>query len=141
MAPLKDMSLCIHGASLTCPAFQQLLWACLRALLERLGVQCFNMAIAGDLMVGRLSAASGSSQHGVVARSAPAVGMLTREALVPVCIKLAADSIVRCRIVSRGRATAVASDWGALEVFAGASIGATDPFTVVAAVDAQLKQL
>ena len=40
------------------------------------------------------------------------------------------------RLVSRGRGAA--SDFGALEVLAGASIAHTDPFRVAAALDAQL---
>ena len=45
------------------------------------------------------------------------------------------------RLVSRGRAGAAASDFGALEVFAGAAIAHTDPFTVIAALDMQLAAL
>lgn len=43
--------------------------------------------------------------------------------------------------MSRGRAGAAASDFGALEVFAGAAIAHTDPFAVVAALDMQLAAL
>jgi len=39
-----------------------------------------------------------------------------------------------CRIVSRGKLSSQASDFGGLEVFAGASIGHTDPFVVAAAL-------
>jgi hypothetical protein len=41
---------------------------------------------------------------------------------------------VVARIVSRGRLTSLASDFGGLEVFGGASIGHTDPFAVVEAL-------
>ena len=47
LAPQKDMAVCVRGSSLVCPAFQELLWACLRALLDQLGMQCFNLAVAG----------------------------------------------------------------------------------------------
>ena len=43
-----------------------------------------------------------------------------------------------CRIVSRGNLASKASDYGGLEVFGGASIGHTDPFDVIAAVDREL---
>ena len=43
-----------------------------------------------------------------------------------------------CRIASRGNLASKASDYGGLEVFGGASIGHTDPFDVIAAVDQQL---
>lgn len=43
-----------------------------------------------------------------------------------------------CRIASRGNLASKASDYGGLEVFGGASIGHTDPFDVIAAVDHQL---
>ena len=39
-----------------------------------------------------------------------------------------------CRIVSRGKLSSQASDFGGLEVFAGASIGHTDPFIVAEAL-------
>jgi len=42
------------------------------------------------------------------------------------------------RVVSRGRAASAASDYGCLEVFGGASIGHSDPFRVIEALDAQL---
>ncbi|GAX74398.1 hypothetical protein CEUSTIGMA_g1846.t1 [Chlamydomonas eustigma] len=42
------------------------------------------------------------------------------------------------RIVSRGRVGQVASDFGCLEVVGGASIGHTDPFRVMAAIDQEL---
>ena len=38
-----------------------------------------------------------------------------------------------CRIVSRGKLSSQASDFGGLEVFAGASIGHTDPFALATA--------
>lgn len=45
---------------------------------------------------------------------------------------------VVARLVSRGKLGSAASDFGGLEVFGGASIGHTDPFTVVQQLDAQL---
>jgi len=57
-------------------------------------------------------------------------------------LRLSADVLsggVQARIVSRGRAASAASDFGALEVFGGASIGHTDPWTVMGALDAELE--
>jgi len=48
---------------------------------------------------------------------------------------------VVARIVSRGKLTSVASDFGCLEVFGGASIGHTDPFVLVEQLDAQLSAM
>jgi hypothetical protein len=45
---------------------------------------------------------------------------------------------VMARLVSRGKLSSAASDFGGLEVFGGASIGHTDPFIVVQQLDAQL---
>jgi hypothetical protein len=45
---------------------------------------------------------------------------------------------VIARLVSRGKLSSAASDFGGLEVFGGASIGHTDPFIVVQQLDAQL---
>ncbi len=45
---------------------------------------------------------------------------------------------VMARLVSRGRLTSVASDYGCLEVVGGASIGHTDPFFIMQQLDVQL---
>jgi len=42
------------------------------------------------------------------------------------------------RLVSRGKLDSIASDFGGLEVFGGASIGHTDPYRVVEAINQQL---
>lgn len=39
------MELCVQGAGLACPGFQLLLYAALRALIDRLGVTNFNVGI------------------------------------------------------------------------------------------------
>lgn len=44
-------------------------------------------------------------------------------------------------MVSRGKLSNRASDFGGLEVFAGASIGHTDPYAVHAAVGRRLAEL
>jgi hypothetical protein len=45
------------------------------------------------------------------------------------------------RVVARGKLDSAASDFGGLEVLGGASIGHTDPYAVLAALDAQLAAL
>lgn len=45
------------------------------------------------------------------------------------------------RVVSRGKLSSQASDFGGLEVFGGASIGHTDPLRVIAAVDKRIGAL
>lgn len=49
------------------------------------------------------------------------------------------DSAPR-RVVSRGKLSNQASDYGGLEVFGGASIGHTDPWAVGRALDAVLQR-
>ena len=44
---------------------------------------------------------------------------------------------VTARVLSRGQLSSRASDYGALEVFGGASIGHTSPWTLAAALDAE----
>lgn len=46
-----------------------------------------------------------------------------------------------CRVLSRGKLSSQASDYGGLEVFGGASIGHTDPMAVLAALDKTLLRL
>lgn len=46
-----------------------------------------------------------------------------------------------CRIVSRGKLSNQASDFGGLEVFAGASIGHTDPFVVAAMLQQTMRDV
>lgn len=46
---------------------------------------------------------------------------------------------ITARIVSRGKLSSQASDFGALEVFGGASIGHTSPWCITAAIDEELR--
>ena len=69
------------------------------------------------------------------------VGLVVDDALwVPDAWPRGAAPVV-ARVVSRGALGAAASDFGGLEVFGGASIGHTDPWAVVAALDEQLALL
>jgi hypothetical protein len=54
---------------------------------------------------------------------------MNREKVRSVCLR---------RVVSRGNISSRSSDFGALEVFAGASIGHTDPYVVHAAISTRL---
>ena len=45
LVPTKDMELVVQGSGLSCPCFQYLLHAALRALIDRLGVATFNVGI------------------------------------------------------------------------------------------------
>ncbi|KAK9905646.1 hypothetical protein WJX75_003820 [Coccomyxa subellipsoidea] len=125
LAPTKDMELVVQGASLGCPCFQLLLHTALRALIDRLGVATFNVGIFNVCCSGDRNS------------SAPDVG----------ATMLAADGTgysrppILARIVSRGKSSSRASDYGGLEVFGKASIGNTDPYRVFAALQAQLQSL
>lgn len=103
-------------------------------MIDDLGCISFNLAVlniptdtfTGTVTNGQAGNGSGSSagvHGGAGARSA--AGAPPAQPVV-------------ARIVSRGKANSAASDFGALEVFGGASIGHTDPYAVIAAVDAQL---
>lgn len=72
---------------------------------------------------------SGLDQEGAAGCARPA--WLQQGPLAPVI----------ARVVSRGKLTSAASDFGGLEVFGGASIGHTDPFKVVAALEQRLQGL
>ena len=60
------------------------------------------------------------------------VFMFDLQQILPVYARMDhSDSFpTHCRIVSRGKLSNQASDFGGLEVFAGASIGHTDPFVL-----------
>jgi len=47
---------------------------------------------------------------------------------------------VVARLVSRGKVTSAASDYGALEVFTGASIGHTSPWRIAAKLDEEAQR-
>jgi hypothetical protein len=116
LCPWRDGELVVHGAALGCPAFAAALHAALRALLDGLGAQAFNVGIYGMRVPGAAGDGSGDSE------SVDASG--------------AARGPVVARVASRGRAADAASDFGGLEVFAGAAPGKTDPWAVAAALDA-----
>ena len=112
------MEVQIQGSSMTSPAFQRLLFTTLRALVDELGVSTFNASIHNM----QLSSGGGGSSGS----AAPQGGGVLRSRGMPLP--------VIARVVSRGRLSNQASDFGGLEVFGGASIGHTDPFRVAEAL-------
>ena len=66
MAPTKDMELCVQGRSLSCGAFQALLFAALRALIDGLGCATFNVGVY-NVACGRAVRTSNSKQPGTSA--------------------------------------------------------------------------
>ncbi|EIE23757.1 hypothetical protein COCSUDRAFT_63282 [Coccomyxa subellipsoidea C-169] len=123
LVPTKDMELVVQGSGLSCPCFQYLLHAALRALIDRLGVATFNVGIF-NIRYG--ADVKSSAPH--LAASVQAVDGSG-----------APQPPILARIVSRGKTSSRASDYGGLEVFGKASIGNTDPYRVFAALQAQLQ--
>jgi hypothetical protein len=112
------MEVQIQGSSMTSPAFQRLLFTTLRALVDELGVSTFNASIHNMQL-----SSSGGGSSGSAAPQGDGV-LRSRGMPLPVI----------ARVVSRGRLSNQASDFGGLEVFGGASIGHTDPFRVAEAL-------
>ena len=152
LAPMKDMEITILGDELTCPAFAGLLHGALRTLIDRLGALTFNVGI---LNISLAQDRAASQQQPIIARCEfPFVVYSKDELTAPaeLCPAFLADcsQIVfreetlrsySCRVVSRGSLSSQASDFGGLEVFGQASIGHTDPFVVIKALDAQMKSV
>lgn len=140
ISPVKDAEVVVVGDHLGCPAFKRALHCALRALVDRLGARTFNAALLNiDLGApppedGTLLAsarAAGASAWLARARGDGAGGASGGGGGAPVV----------ARVVGRGKLGSAASDYGCLEVFGGASIGATDPYVVAAALDAQLAEV
>lgn len=118
---LQDMEVCIHGSSMDSPAFQRLLYTALRALIDELGVRTFNASIH-NIRLPHAAGDGGGSGDGAAVND----GYLPPPRGMPVPVV--------ARVVGRGRLSNLASDFGGLEVFGGASIGHTDPFRVAEAL-------
>ena len=71
------------------------------------------------------------------------VFMFTLQQFLPVYSRIdRSDSFpTHCRIVSRGKLSNQASDFGGLEVFAGASIGHTDPFVLASVLQQNMHEV
>lgn len=121
--------MCIQGSSLSSPAFQRLLYTTLRALVDELGVSTFNAAIQNiqiqPAQSQDLADSTGSSGSLASSGGGSGSGFLQPRGL---------PAPVLARVVSRGKLSSQASDFGGLEVFGGASIGHTDPFRVAQAL-------
>jgi hypothetical protein len=200
LTPVKDMETVVFGSHLCCPAFQRLLHAALRALIDGLGCATFNVGVlnlelsagppagvglarlhwhsqphaaaaaagtggaggdcalheargaAGDPTAATQSSSS-SSRRSSSGSSSSGGSATASDGAASTCSSSGADSDglwlpgpqywarrapVIARIVSRGKLSTAASDFGGLEVFGGASIGHTDPFQVVRQLEAQL---
>jgi hypothetical protein len=182
------MEINVAGSHLACPAFQRMMHAALRAMIDGCGCMTFNagvlnidLAAAAPSGVGlerqfwRSSSSSsdrgqdeagsgngssssmsisslGSSSSSSLASSASASSFRYQyygasgsnsssssgAVVVPDEWPWGQRPPVIARLVSRGKLSSVASDFGCLEVFGGASIGHTDPFLVVQQLDKQL---
>jgi len=127
LTPIKDMEVLVAveaptgaqvgqanvaaaGEGLTCPAFVRGLHSALRAIIDTFGMNSFNVGIL----------------------------RLPTKSNAPHSLEDLPHSMLLARVVSRGHSSKVASDYGCLEVLGGASIGNTDPFRVIDAVDQQL---
>lgn len=146
LAPVKDAELIVVGSHLGCPAFKRLLHCALRTFVDGLGIQTFNVGVlnldveapppagssvwanaAGARVAAFCAAAGGvASSNGCGSGGDGAGG--NGAAGVP-------RAPVVARIVGRGKLGSAASDYGCLEVFGGASIGHTDPYAVMTALD------
>ncbi|KAI8470200.1 MAG: hypothetical protein J3K34DRAFT_458990 [Monoraphidium minutum] len=146
LAPRKDCEVFVVGSHLGCAAFQALLHAALRTLIDGLGVATFNAAAFNiDLSAphphaARLAAAAAAGAAAAPAPPPPLRALPRDQLWVPAAAAGGRPPVV-ARIVSRGKLGAPASDFGAIEVFCRASIGHTDPFAIAAALDAQLAAL
>lgn len=124
LSPTKDMEIVVQGRHMRDPAFQRLLHAALRTLVDELGVRTFNAAIY-NISLAPLDEGRQEHQDG---RSGGAACDGQERPVV-------------ARVLSRGKLSSQASDYGGLEVFGGASIGHTDPMAVLAALDKTLLRL
>jgi hypothetical protein len=201
LSPYKDMEVMLVGSHLACPAFQRMMHAALRAMIDGCGCRTFNAGLLnidlnaeppagvglerqfwrrrssssssegsssnvqdkcssrnGDggssMSISSLASSSSSSIPSIDATGSDgSVGGVRYHYFgVPgsTCSSSSGDAVVPgewpwgkrppviARLVSRGKLSSVASDFGCLEVFGGASIGHTDPFLVVQQLDEQL---
>ncbi|GMH32491.1 hypothetical protein BSKO_00325 [Bryopsis sp. KO-2023] len=108
LTPWKDMEVVILGSSIESPSFQKLLYTVLRMLVDDFGAASFNVGIQGIQPQ--------NAENGDVSK--------------PVNWWGENISRVLARVVSRGKLTSMASDFGGLEVLGGASIGHTDIYRI-----------
>jgi hypothetical protein len=191
LSPYKDMEIVVAGSHLACPAFQRMMHAALRAMIDGCGCMTFNAGVLnidlaaeapagiglerqfwrnrrqgsssangeseGDgssMSISSLGSGSSSSNSSIASSSSGSdtsghvryqyYGASSRNSsssdavVVPDEWPWGQGVPVIARLVSRGKLSSVASDFGCLEVFGGASIGHTDPFVLVQQLDEQL---
>jgi hypothetical protein len=200
LSPYKDMEVVVVGGHLCCPAFQRLMHAALRAMIDGCGCRTFNAGVlnvelaaaapagvgperqfwrgtsagssevssskghddcsssvsgGSSMSVSSLASSSSSSSSNLAcSTNGSDTGSGNRyhyydvsgssnsssssgEAAVPNEWPWGNRPPVLARLVSRGKLSSVASDFGCLEVFGGASIGHSDPYLVVQQLDEQ----
>mmetsp|Transcript_40099 Transcript_40099/g.71979 ORF Transcript_40099/g.71979 Transcript_40099/m.71979 type:complete len:394 (-) Transcript_40099:103-1284(-) len=117
LSPIKDMEIVIQARGMRSSGLHRLLHAALRTLIDDLGVASFNVGVLNIQ---------------VDSESAPSRQFQANETDIARAILDGADEDppLVARIVSRGKLSSKASDFGGLEVFGGASIGHTDPFSI-----------
>jgi hypothetical protein len=157
LSPVKDMEVVVVGDHLCCPAFGAALHVSLRALIDGCGCRTFNVGVHGidldapppagaglERLHWQPSSPGAASGIHVAAQDSDRDGSsdeLTADAEAPPPVSpWFKRRPVVARVVSRGKLSSIASDYGALEVFGGASIGHTDPFAVLAALDVALSK-
>jgi hypothetical protein len=124
LTPVKDKEVVILGSSMHCKSFSAALYSVLRTMIDDLGSQTFNVVIFG---MDTAAPSNGRLEHGC-ASSLESPGVEDSELVQPVV----------ARVVVRGAVNAKASDFGAMEVLCGASIGCTDPYLVHQALQRRL---
>ncbi len=119
----------------------------LRTLIEDMGINCFNVGVL-NIDVGQCQplnsqqgAPRGDRDRQDGGSSPPWDLPLLQDDYRPSSANSGECSKpVIARIVSRGRMGAPASDFGGLEVMGGASIGHTDPYKLMASIEARLQR-
>lgn len=130
LTPVKDQEVVILGSAMNCKSFSTALHGVLRTLIDDLGSHTFNVVIFGMHLAPKTETASVATNGELedsmlVSESSLASGGVGEEEQEVVV----ANPVV-ARVVVRGPVNAKASDFGALEVLCGASIGRTDPYQV-----------
>lgn len=163
LAPVKDMEVLLLGESMCDPTFVKALHTVLRLMIDELDVKTFNVAIFGMHLDPGIDKGASYTRQSVMTDTANSGGAsdagsdrLPRNPVIARCsfdlfapvpslksfckswVKEISQGLVHrhsgCRIVSRGKLSSKASDFGALEVLAGASIGHTDPYALHASM-------
>lgn len=125
---MKDQEVVILGSGMKCSSFASAVHGALRTLIDDLGSQTFNVVIFGMNTETEMDECQSTRKNvGAVLKICshlePEQGRCEHEDLRIV-------NPVVARVVVRGAVSAKASDFGAVEVLCGASIGRTDPYII-----------